>query len=143
MSEEKNPNFTFRLSSPQARRMLNFIADYERTTPGKVLNRLIHERIFELIDQYASKMAHEKLSMQFAADFDIEIVAWVNGSRMDHWQRFSNSISPELALKYQEAFLPIWDLYCTEIDKTAGSDYFDYERRCELENDTGGKVSFL
>ena len=137
MSEEKNPNFTFRLSSPQARRMLDFIAENERTTPGKLLNRLIHQRAFELIDRRASKTAHEKLAMQFAADFDIETVAWVNGSRTDHWQRLSNSIGQELALKYQEAFLPLWDSYCTEIDKAAGLDYFDYGRRLELEADAG------
>ena len=134
--DEKNPNFTFRLASPQYRRFLDFIAKDEKTTPGKVLNRLIHREVHEIIDARASEKAHKELSMKFAADFDIKTVAWVRGSRSDHWQRLSRSLEEGKAEKYQKAFLPLYDKYYDEIDKAAGLDYRNYERRRELEIDS-------
>jgi hypothetical protein len=132
MEEGKNPNFTFRLASPQYRRYITFLAEAEKTTPGKALNILIHKTVYEIIDAQASQKAHKDLAMEYSGEIDIDTVSWILGSRMDHWQRLSITIGMEKAIGYQKKFLPLWEKYCDDIDKTEKLNYFDAERRADL-----------
>jgi hypothetical protein len=130
---KEKPNFNFRLSSPQYRRMLDFIATYEKTTPGKVLNRFIHEYTYDVMDKQASLKAHEKLALDSGIPF--EAVSWVRGSHTADWQKLASTIGLEKASEYQKKFLPLHHEFVREIDKTAGLDYFNLERRYELSED--------
>ena len=121
----KQETFTFNLPSPQYRRFLDFIAEAEKTTPGKVLCKFIHEYVWDVMDKQASEKAHKELAEKFTGQF----VSWVRGSNMNHWQKLANTIGAEKAMIYQLAFLPIWEKYVREIDEAAGLDFSDLSNR--------------
>jgi hypothetical protein len=129
---KKYQTFTFNLPSPQYRQFLTFIARDEKTSPGKVLCKFLHCQAWKVIDKQASEKTHKELAMEFANEFDFETVSWLLGSCTSHWQKLSRTIGQEKAIAYQEKFLPLWDKYTHEIDKAAGLDYFNLERRYEL-----------
>jgi len=112
--------FTFNLPSPQYRRFLDFIAEDEKSTPGKVLCKFIHEYVWDVVDKRASEKAHKELVTESS---DKLFVSWVRGSNMNHWQRLANTIGADKAMIYQVRFLPLWEKYVREIDDAAGLNY--------------------
>jgi hypothetical protein len=127
---KERPTFTFRLPSPQYRRMLDFIAADEKTTPGKVLSRFIYCHSWDVMDKQASIKAHEKLAI--GSGIPIEAVSWVRGSHTADWQKLADAIGVKKASEYQKKFLPLHHELIEEIDKAAGLDYSNLERRYEL-----------
>jgi hypothetical protein len=130
---KERPTFTFRMPSPQYRRMLDFIATHEKMTPGKVLSKFIHEYAYDVMDKQASLKAHEELVMHSGIPFDS--VSWVRGSHTQDWQNLTLAIGEEKALEYQKKFLSVWSRILHDIDESEGLDYFDTERRYELSDE--------
>jgi hypothetical protein len=137
MNTKERPNFTFRLSSPQYRRFLDFIASDKGVTPGKILNELIFERVDVVLSFRASEKAHKEVDPEFAHEFDTAAFSWLDGGVSRHWTKLTSIIGYEKAKSYQDRFLPLYHKFYDEISEAAGLDYRNLERRWELAESDG------
>jgi hypothetical protein len=124
---KEKPTFTFRLATPQYRRMLDFIAKDEGATPGKVLNKFIHGHCWDVMDKQASFNAHKELAISSGIPFDC--VSWVRGAYPQDWQNLAQTIGEEKALGYLKRFRLLWEKALEKIDKSWELNFLSEKQR--------------